>query len=390
MKKTGMNMESIRSQNRSLVLDYINSKGPVARTEIASASGLTAASVSQITTQLLAEGLLKEIGTTGGTGVGRRRVLLDIDPFKSLVFAINIEPEETTVTVCDLKGRVVGEGTEAALIKILPTDRKVPAEEFALHLCEECNKLKKSMDEDLLDHLECVSIATTGLVDHQKAISVHAYGIWDRPVELGKIFRSRLGLPVLLENNVDAFAIAELMYGVGRTRDNLFIIKWGPGIGSTIVLDDRIYRGRHGKTAEIGHFIVDQNGKQCNCGRRGCLETRASYSALNEIMPFTPGDFERSYEAADPEVRARIDSAIKLFARCIVNSGILIAPNRIVLVGKLFKDPGLRSKLIDTCSSFDSVYSSKRIFYTALAGRESYVGPAAVFAQKKLRDGSVE
>ena len=111
-------MESVRSQNRSLVLEYINSKGPVSRTDIAAASGLTAASVTQITTQLLSEGLLKEIGTSGGIGAGRRRVLLDIDAAAAFVLAVNIEPEETALAVCDLKGRILGEGRNDALIKV--------------------------------------------------------------------------------------------------------------------------------------------------------------------------------------------------------------------------------------------------------------------------------
>ena len=114
------------------------------------------------------------------------------------------------------------------------------------------------------------------------------------------------------------------------------------------------------------------------------METKVSFSALNEIMPFTPETFERSYNAAGPGTKAEIDSAVELFARCIVNAGTLLAPSRIVLVGKLFRAPALRDRLINACSELDGAYSNRRIFYTALYGRESYIGPAAVFAQKKL------
>ena len=386
MKRVGMNMEGLRARNRALVLDYINSKGPVSRTDISSASGLTAASVTQITTQLIAEGIIKEIGTKGGTGAGRRRVLLDIDPSAAYVMVVSIELEETVLAVCDLKGRVVGENSPKALIRVLPTDKNMVPEDFISLLCAECNDLKKMMTASQRALLECVSVATTGIVDTQNILSVHAYGIWDRPVDIGKLFGEGLGLPVLLENNVDAFAIAELMYGIGRTRDNLFIIKWGPGVGSTIIIDDKIYKGRRGKTAELGHFIVDPNGRKCSCGRRGCLETKVSYNALNAIMPFAPEDFESSYSNADPKTRSEVDSAIDLFARCIVNAGTLIAPSRIVLVGRLFKNRILRDKLISACSDLDSAYGDKRIFYTALSDRQSYVGPAAVFAQKMLSE----
>ena len=68
---------------------------------------------------------------------------------------------------------------------------------------------------------------------------------------------------------MNAFAMAELLYGMGREYDNLLIIKWGPGVGSAIVIDDQLYEGRHGKAAELGHYIVERDGRLCGCGRQG-------------------------------------------------------------------------------------------------------------------------
>jgi predicted NBD/HSP70 family sugar kinase len=389
MSKAGMNMETVRYQNRALILDYINSKGPVSRTDIAAASGLTAASVTLITTRLLAEGILKETGTTIGTGAGRRRVLLDIDASAAYVLAVNIEPKDTVIAVCDLKGNVPeGPGSEP-LLRTVPTDRDSAPEAFLAELCKICKELQGKLSNVQKKRLECVSIGITGLVDVQNAVSVHAYGIWDRPVDLKAAFSSRLGLPVIAENNVDAFATAEQLYGVGRIRSDLLIIKWGPGVGSAIIIDGVIYKGRQGKAAEIGHYIVDPAGKKCNCGRRGCMETYVSFSALNEIMPFAPDEFESAYLAADSQTRARIDTAIDLFARCIVNTGTLIAPSRIILAGNMFKGPAIREKLIKACTVLDGTYNAESIIYTPLSGREAYVGPAAIFAQKKLLEGSL-
>ncbi len=81
---------------------------------------------------------------------------------------------------------------------------------------------------------------------------------------------------VLLENNVKAFAQAELTYGLGRTEENLLLLKWGPGVGSAIIAQGRIYESRMYKSAEIGHVRVEKNGRLCRCGRHGCLETRVA------------------------------------------------------------------------------------------------------------------
>lgn len=379
-----MNMERVRSQNRALILDYINSHGPVSRKDIAAASGLTAASVTQITTKLLAEGSLKEIGRSSGTGAGRRKVLLDIDPASAFCFAINIEPDETAFAICDLKGRAVGEDTGDPLARIIPTDKGSAPEDFITRICRECRALEKKMDETLRKRLECVSVGITGLLDEQNALSLHAYNVWDKPVDLGKLFSSGLGLPVIVENNVDAFAAAVVMFGVDKTREDLLIIKWGPGVGSSIVIDNKIYKGRQGKAAELGHYIVDLDGELCSCGRRGCLETRVSRSALNAIMPFTPETFYNCYSEADQKTREKIDSAIRLFARCIVNAGTLLSPKRIVLAGKLFSIPMLRTMVIGACSNLDPTFNANRVVYTTLSSREAYVGPAAVFTRMWL------
>ena len=384
MSRSGMNMETIRDQNRALILEYVNAKGPVSRTDIAAASGLTAASVTLITTRLLSEGILKETGTTIGTGAGRRRVLLDIDPGVAYVLAVNMEPRETVIAVCDLKGRIVGQGDKEQLKRTLPTDTSIAPEEFLYRICGVCKELRNKLNNTQKKRLECVSIGITGLVDVQNAVSVHAYGIWERPVDLKALFSAELGLPVIVENNVDAFATAEQLFGVGRIRHDLLIIKWGPGLGSAIIIDDMIYKGRLGKAAEIGHYIIDPDGAKCSCGRRGCLETYVSYSALNKIMPFEPDDFERSYLVADELTRSKIDAAMELFARCIVNTGTLIAPSRIILAGKLFKGQHIREKLINACTALDGTYNAESILYTPLSGSEAYIGPVAVFAQKKL------
>jgi len=102
MNRTGMNMERVKRQNRSLILNYINSTGPVSRKDIAAATGLTAAAVTQISAALISEGVLTVKGTsTERTGeAGRRKVLLDIDPEVSLAYTVNIEPDITTIAVC--------------------------------------------------------------------------------------------------------------------------------------------------------------------------------------------------------------------------------------------------------------------------------------------------
>ena len=230
--------------------------------------------------------------------------------------------------------------------------------------------------------IKCISIGVPGIVDKEQGTSVHAYGIWDESVDIRSLFAKELSLPVIIENNVNAFSTAEILFGAGRSYESLLVIKWGPGVGSAIVTEKKVYEGRHGKTAELGHFIVDKSGKKCSCGRTGCLETMLSYSALKEISEFDPDDFGSAYSSSSGSVKKAFDEAIDLFARSIVNAGTIIAPNRIILSGSLFKDEVIRNVLIDCCKKYDSAYNEKRICYTALSSCESYIGPVAVYVSE--------
>jgi predicted NBD/HSP70 family sugar kinase len=238
------------------------------------------------------------------------------------------------------------------------------------------------MSDEAKSRIACVSVGITGIVDTAAGISLHAYGVWERKVEISAVMSEELGLPVLVENNVDALAQAEILFGLGRKTENLLLIKWGPGVGSAIILDGAIYKGRRGKAAELGHYIVNKDGSLCSCGRRGCLETEVSYYTLSKRLEFETDAFGQAYEAADEDTRAYIDSAIDLFARCVVNSSTIIAPNHIVLEGRLFDSGIIRSRLISACRSYDKSCGEEYILHSPLASRDGFVGPAAVYVQK--------
>ncbi|WP_029233488.1 ROK family transcriptional regulator [Butyrivibrio sp. VCB2006] len=368
MRKEGINLEQVKKENKSLIIKCISSNGPMSRKDIASKTSLTAASVTQITTSLIEDGILKELGACPeSTGAkGRKKVLLDINYEKGFVCAISIEVEKTTIAICNLRGDIVQSIKKEPCIKEFKTQKKLKPQLFLHDICQETLGLFQSLSDEYRNKLGCISVSIPGLVDKESGISTHAYGIWDSPVPIKEMLSGELplGVPIIVENNVDAFATAEILFGAGRTYDSLLVIKWGPGVGSTIVVDSKVYQGRHGKTAELGHFIIDKDGPLCSCGRRGCLETYLSSGAFGSLLP--------------------VDDSLDIFARSIVNACTIIAPNRIVLYGGLFKDADIREKLISACTSYDPSYNSNRLIYTTLSDKESYIGPVSVYSASAL------
>lgn len=378
MKPTGANMITVRRENRASILKLINDNGPASRKDLAKILGLTAAAVTLICNDLINEGILVETGiSVKRTGAGRKKELLDINYNVAYVYSINIESEHTCVAISNLKG-------EKIAYKIVDTKSKDKPKKFLLDIVNICKNLSKECPFES-KKIVAIGVGITGIVDKENGISKRAYGIWKEEVNIKEILSKALLLDVYVENNVNAFAMAELFYGIGKEYDNLMVIKWGPGVGCSLIIDQEIYDGRHSKAAELGHFIVEKDGELCKCGRRGCLETKVSYKALYKVKPFKEIEFGDIYQKTKTKLEKKaFDEAIDVFARSIINSATIVAPNRIILSGILFKDEIIRNALIKDCSNYDESWGEGKILYSSLADREFYIGPVALCAKHLL------
>ena len=357
MKPSGLNMGQVKKQNRFEILQYMNSVGPVSRKDIAEVTGLTAAAVTQISAELLEEGILRETGLdTKKKTPGRKKVFLEINYDYANVLSVNIEQQETLVALCNLKGDLLEQRT-------LPTghDAKV-----LLHaIVEVIEEIRNQRVKDA-QKIAGISVGGPGLVEKERGVSLKAFGIWEEEVEIAAFLEKALNYPVVLENNVNALGNAELLFDYGKTHDNLLLIKWGPGVGSSIIIDRKVYDGRNGKAAEIGHFIVEKNGRLCSCGRRGCLTTKISSAIIKE------------------KGKDYYKEAIDLFARTVINSMTMLAPNRVILCGKMFHDESVQEDFIRNCMEYDSHYNQNRILVSNLLDKENYIGNVATFVLQHI------
>lgn len=382
----GMNMSAVRAKNRSLILRDLLENGPLSRKDLAASTGLTQASLTQICNEFLEDGILRETGEVRSeTGAGRKKILLEFNRGYQYILAVTIEPEWTRVVLSDIGGN-------PSASKRRRTDSSMEAEEWLNLVAQDCLHIEEEAALAVREKIAGVSVAVSGRVDEKEGVSVHAYGIWKKEVPVRKILEGKLGLPVLVENNVDAFAVAETVFGSGKEDDDLLVIKWGPGVGAAAVIGHELYAGHYRKAAEIGHFIVEKNGRKCSCGRRGCLETRASYPALSSIVPFEMEDFGITYARLKKEepgsaTLQKIEEAMDLFARTIVNSVTVLAPGRVILCGRMFADERVRRKVIEDCESYAGKEFGSIVDYTVLAEKEDFIGPVAVYLGKEFLQG---
>ena len=131
--------------------------------------------------------------------------------------------------------------------------------------------------------IQGIGIGCPGVVSIKKGIVENAPNLpgW-KNVKLGPIIKEKFGYKVHLENDANAAAIGELIFGSGKKLDSFVMVTLGTGVGGGIVFNKKIFRGEFGAAGEIGHISIDINGPKCNCGSTGCIEAYAGNSYLKE------------------------------------------------------------------------------------------------------------
>ncbi len=264
------NRDFSRALNRSTVLNTIKTHGPIARNEVARRSGLSAATVTAITSKLIADNLIFEKAPGDSRG-GRRPILLALNPTGRYVVGIKLTETEAIGALTDLEATVIVKRI-SQLPSRSPEQVVATLAEVVTALMAEGHIRKKQ--------LLGVGLGLAGIVDAQRGVLRQSpyFGWQDLP--LRQMLQDSLKVPVYLDNDVNTLTITEKWFGAGQGVDDFLTITVGRGVGLGIVVNGQFYRGISGGAGEFGHTVIDPDGPQCDCGKRGCLETFVGYPGL--------------------------------------------------------------------------------------------------------------
>lgn len=264
-RRRGTNLPKMGDYNQAVILDSIRrAEEGLSRVELAASAGLAAQTVSNICRRLLDTGLIIEAGKEA-SGPGKPRTMLRLNPKGMYAVGIHIDPALTSYALLDAVGTVLLSLDEPTDLAGDPFEIVAAMGAKVRHLIEE-----SAVDEQ---RIAGVGVATPGPVDAASGTVVnppHMPG-WAR-VPLRDILHEATGLPVIVDKDVTAAAVAEVWAGsTSSVRDFVFVYI-GTGIGAGLVLNDEVVRGSSGNVGEIGHIIADPDGPECDCGRRGCIK----------------------------------------------------------------------------------------------------------------------
>lgn len=263
----------VREINLSLVMRYLLAKAPVSRTQIAQAVGLNKSTVSSLVEDLMERRLVHETGTNT-VGTGRPATLLEINPLAGAIIGVAFGVDFLAAVVTDFHGTVLWRKSKASdPCETVGTclSQTLSLVHQAIHFCQ-----VQSL------HLLGLGLAAPGTVDLEQGVLIFAPNLHWRDVPLKAFFTRETGLPVYVENDANAAAVAEHLFGAARQSLNFIFVFAGVGIGGGLYLDGKLQRGNNGYAGEIGHAPIMMNARQtaCHCGNRGCWESYANQGAI--------------------------------------------------------------------------------------------------------------
>jgi predicted NBD/HSP70 family sugar kinase len=327
--------ETARDINRRIVLNLVRKHQPISRADLTRYSGLQRSTVSVITEQLIEERWLRE-GAVRQLPRGRKPKFLHLNGNRGGIIGVDLRPLTTTIALAGLDSRFL-------MQESMPTDKD--PHQFIDQLSNRICDLMKSHPDITY---EGIGVALPGRADLLSQRLIFAPNLGWRDLDIKTPLERATGLPVELDNDANACALAEAWNGQHDGASDLLAVAVTEGIGVGMVLNGQLVRGPAGVAGEFGHVVLSEDGPQCNCGNRGCWEAFASNSAaVSYYMQATPNrssaifhapsfqDIISLAERGDVRAGEAIDKMAHYLGVGIAMLVMGIAPDVIVLFGEI-------------------------------------------------------
>jgi predicted NBD/HSP70 family sugar kinase len=369
-------VRDLRRENRAAVLWSLYLGQPRSRQELGAATGLSAASVTNVIRELIDEGIVIETGLAESDG-GRPRAMLAMNPEYGYVIGVDIGETRTRVELFDLTM------TERA-------SAEYPLEAAAEHDVDVVvGQIVAGLAAVLADSgidsgaILGVGVGVPGIIERGPEVLVHGqtYG-WDA-VPLQRLLRAHTDLPLRFDNGAKTMGQAELWFGAGRGAQNAVMVLIGSGVGASLISGGATYQGATSSAAEFGHITVVVGGRKCRCGASGCLEAYVGAAAILEQYgrPVAANDQELALaELIDATDTAPAAAAVLGETARYLGAGIgtlvnLFNPERVILGG--WAGLLLGARLLPEIRESAKQHSLRHLFAATSIGL-GQLGPGAV------------
>ncbi|MEY9852558.1 putative NBD/HSP70 family sugar kinase [Leifsonia sp. EB41] len=376
---------ALRHLNQERLVEFLLANGPSTQAELARGTGLSTATVSNIVRDMAAKGVVE---TSPVTSSGRRALLVQLTDTGDIAVGVDFGRRHARIVLSTLGYEVIAEEAMALPLGYDVSDAVRQAAELLDRMLADGGHDRQAVLS--------VGIGIPGPIDRrtgtvlQGAILPEWVGVRLRDLE--DAFR----FPVVVDNDANLGALAEVTWGANRGVRNLIFVKIGTGIGAGLILNGLPYYGFLGITGELGHTPVTEQGVICRCGNRGCLETIASTSVMLETLghgvnaPVSTADILRRGRERDPAVLRVVSDAGTAIGQAIGSIANVINPELVLIGGPLV---GLGDALLEPIrrgiqhNAIPVIAETTVVRISSLGDRAESLGAAALVIQGAL-DGN--
>lgn len=335
MHKQKLSNDNMKISNTQLVLNEIYDKEVVSRSELAQITQMSPMTIGRISDDLIGLGLVIEEEANQTTSVGRPPKHLKINSNNISTVGVSIEKGYTMFAKINPYGKIIKEKK----INII-TQSEDSIEQILYELSQ------------FVDENDTIGFAIPGVVDNERGFVEFSSQLKWQMVNLKEKVLNRIKCnDVLIDNDIKAIALAECHFGVAKDIRNSVLLNIGQGVGAVAVYDKKIFRGRKNTAGEIGHIIINSNGRMCECGKIGCLQANiAEWSILQDAQSvkkdITVSEVFKLYSKGEPFAVNLIDRVVDYISIAINMLINTYSPDSIILHGSMIENNPLLVDLI--------------------------------------------
>jgi len=300
----GIRHDDLRRRNRAMVISAIRRAGQPSRTEIAGMTGLSHSTISAISSDLLAEGVLGEAksGEGGLSKRGRPQVAISLNPEAASIVAVMLSLNSLVATLIDYSGRTIAEKSVR-----LPT-LLLPKEQLIAEAIDVVTWLIGNRPASAGPVMRIV-FAIQGITDSTSRVMLWSPITPHVDIPIARLLEGATGIPATVENDCNMIAMALRSRDPQRYRNDFIAILLSHGIGMGMVLRGELFTGTQSSGGEFGHMIHRPEGALCRCGRRGCVEAYAGNYAIWRNAHGMPEDSPPVADISDADIAVLADRA---------------------------------------------------------------------------------
>ncbi|NMB91138.1 MAG: ROK family protein [Chloroflexi bacterium] len=320
-----MSQTLIKESNKRKIIRTLWENSPVSRTGLAYLTGLNKATITNLMAEIVAEGMVTNVGQQKSSA-GRSPNLIMFNENYGICAGVLIRPHIIVASISNVFAKILWQKDFLYSEKDDPIDV----------LQEVASMLREGVAacSEISTRLLGIGIGTASLLRQSDDMmyAVHSTTKWYN-VPIGDFFRQNFKVPIWVDTVSNNAIVGEKYFGAARNISNAVFLSIGNGIGGGLLINGHLYRGVSGFAGDIGHFVVDPNGPQCRCGKRGCWEVMASALALSGGTSLDTA--VREAESGNVAYITALNNIGQNIGRGIANLVRVLNPQKIILGGDI-------------------------------------------------------